>query len=319
MFTSDDYFNITNAHILNENVNHLDERKYEPDEKLPGSGKTPDEKMQRAQGKHGAHYMTTQGDVRRTGAKNAHHSRGAKVKKIKDIIKSGGDPRNDSSVGVGYGNDARKIGRPGVSAAERSSKTRRDDDANEKSAYTQGGLRAHQTKAGGYRSKTKTQQDEAYSGRRRENDEPDEATQFAQSDAIQKRREASQKAAAKAKLKSQGLKRKDGSSVFESVRIALGERRENDEPSGGEQLRQSDRIAQNPKVKAERERFAKARSEAGRAKLKSQGLKRKDGSSVFESVVEHLFVEGYADSVENAETMAMNISETWVNQIIENN
>ena len=318
MFTSDDYFNITNAHILNENVNHLDERKYEPDEKLPGSGKTPDEKMQKAQGKHGAQYMTTQGDVRKIGtAKHAHHSRGAKVKKIKDIIKSGGDPRNDSSVGLGYGNDARKIGRPGETAAQRSSKTKRDDDANEKSAYTQGGLRAHQTKAGGYRAKTKTQQDEAYSGRRRENDEPDEATQFAQSDAIQKRREASQKAAAKAKLKSQGLKRKDGSSVFESVRIALGER--SDEPSGGEQLRQSDRIAQNPKVKAERERFAKARSEAGRAKLKSQGLKRKDGSSVFESVVEHLFVEGYADSVENAETMAMNISDAWVNQIIENN
>ena len=174
-------------------------------------------------------------------------------------------------------------------------------------------MRAHQTKAGGYRAKTKAQQDEAYSGRRRENDEPDEATQFAQSDAIQKRREA----AAKAKLKSQGLKRKDGSSVFESVRIALGER--SDEPSGGEQLRQSDRIAQNPKVKAERERFAKARSEAGRAKLKSQGLKRKDGSSVFESVVKHLFVEGYADSVENAETMAMNISDAWINRIIENN
>lgn len=84
MFTSDDYFNITNAHILNENVNHLDERKYEPDEKLPGSGKTPDEKMQKAQGKHGAQYMTTQGDVRKIGtAKHAHHSRGAKVKKSK--------------------------------------------------------------------------------------------------------------------------------------------------------------------------------------------------------------------------------------------
>lgn len=236
---------------------YLDEKKYGPDEKLPGSGKTPNEKMQKAQGKHGAQYMTTQGDVRKIGtAKHAHHSRGAKVKKIKDIIASGEDPRNSPQVGLGYGNDARKIGRPGETAAQRSSKTNRSDDANEKSAYTQGGLRAHQTKAGGYRAKTKAQQDEAYSGRRRENDEPDEATQFAQSDAIQRRREAAEKA---------------------------------------------------------------AKQKAGRAKLKSQGLKRKDGSSVFESVVEHLFVEGYADSVENAETMAMNISDTWVNQILENN
>jgi hypothetical protein len=265
--------------------------------------------------------MTTQGDVRRTGAKNAHHSRGAKVKKIKDIIASGGDPRNDSSVGVGYGNDARKIGRPGVSAAERSSKTKRDSDANEKSAYTQGGLRAHQTKAGGYRTKTKAQQDEAYSGRRRENDEPDEATQFAQSDAIQKRREAAEKAtkqkAGRAKLKSQGLKRKDGSSVFESVRISLGERRENDEPDEAEQFRQSDRIAQNPRVKAERQ--ASVRS-AGRESLKAKGkVPTKGGKPMFESVVEYLFVEGYADSVENAEEMAMNISEDWVNEILENN
>jgi hypothetical protein len=36
MFTSDDYFNATNARILNENVNHLDERKYEPNERSGG-------------------------------------------------------------------------------------------------------------------------------------------------------------------------------------------------------------------------------------------------------------------------------------------
>jgi ribosomal protein S3AE len=87
----------------------------------------------------------------------------------------------------------------------------------------------------------------------RENDEPDEATQFAQSDAIQRRREAAEKA---------------------------------------------------------------TKQKAGRAKLKSQGLKRKDGSSVFESVAEYLFVEGYADNVRSAEVMAMNISEDWVNEIL---
>lgn len=60
MFTADDYFNITNARILNENVNHLDERKYEPDEKLP-SGKTPNEKMDTAQRRHGARYRLSGG------------------------------------------------------------------------------------------------------------------------------------------------------------------------------------------------------------------------------------------------------------------
>ena len=87
----------------------------------------------------------------------------------------------------------------------------------------------------------------------RENDEPDEATQFAQSDAIQRRREAAEKA---------------------------------------------------------------TKQKAGRSKLKSQGLKRKDGSSVFESVAEYLFVEGYADNVRSAEVMAMNISEDWANEIL---
>jgi hypothetical protein len=125
-----------------EEVEYIDERKYEADEKLP-SGKTPNEKMERAQGKHGANYMLTKGDVRRDGAKRSHFERGTKVKKIKDIVRSGGDPRNDSSVGVGWGNDARKIGRPGVSTADRTSRTKRTDDDDAKTTYTQGGLRAH--------------------------------------------------------------------------------------------------------------------------------------------------------------------------------
>lgn len=132
----------------------LAERKYGPDEKLP-SGKTPNEKMERAQGKHGANYMLTRGDVRYPGAKRSHYERGKKVKQIKDIIKSGGDPRNDSSVGVGWGNDARKVGRPGVSTADRTSRTKRTDDDDAKTTYTQGGLRAHKTKAGGYRKVTR--------------------------------------------------------------------------------------------------------------------------------------------------------------------
>jgi hypothetical protein len=37
----------------------------------------------------------------------------------------------------------------------------------------------------------------------------------------------------------------------------------------------------------------------------------------FESIVEYLFVEGFADTIENAELMAENISENWVNEIME--
>jgi hypothetical protein len=130
----------------------LDEKKYGPDDKLP-SGRTPNKNMERAQGRHGANYMLSKGDVRfRGNSKNAYFSRGTKVKKIKDIIASGEDPRNSSQAGVGWGNDARKIGRPGVSTADRTSKTRRTDDDDAKSTYTQGGLRAHKTKAGGYRT-----------------------------------------------------------------------------------------------------------------------------------------------------------------------
>jgi hypothetical protein len=84
-----------------------------------------------------------------------------------------------------------------------------------------------------------------------------------------------------------------------------------DEPSEKEQFRQSDEIAKNPKVQAERR--------AGmRARLKAQGkVPTKNGKPVFEEVVEYLFVEGFADTIESAEIMAENISEGWVNEILE--
>jgi len=86
------------------------------------------------------------------------------------------------------------------------------------------------------------------------------------------------------------------------------------EPSEAEQFRQSDAIAKNPRVKAER---AAAAAAAARERLRSQGLKRRDGTPVFEEVVEYLFVEGYADTIESAELIAESISEQWVNEILE--
>ena len=131
-----------------EEVEYIDERKYEADEKLP-SGKTPNEKMERAQGKHGANYMLSKGGGRNNPARDSHFDRGTKVKRIKDIVTSGGDPRNDSRVGPGWDNDARKIGR---TQNPTGGTRRRNESDNEKSNYSQGGLRAHKTKAGGYRT-----------------------------------------------------------------------------------------------------------------------------------------------------------------------
>ena len=66
----------------------------------------------------------------------------------------------------------------------------------------------------------------------------------------------------------------------------------------------------------QKQREAEAKK-AAQQKLKTQGLKRKDGTSVFEEVAEYLFVEGFADTIENAEVMAENISENWVNDILD--
>jgi hypothetical protein len=50
---------------------------------------------------------------------------------------------------------------------------------------------------------------------------------------------------------------------------------------------------------------------------KAGGYRTLTRKEEFESVIEYLFVEGYADTIENAELMAENISETWVNEIME--
>lgn len=61
-----------------------------------------------------------------------------------------------------------------------------------------------------------------------------------------------------------------------------------------------------------------AAKKAAQGRMKAKGtVPKKDGKDMFESVVEYLFVEGFADTIENAEVMAENISEDWVNEIME--
>lgn len=57
---------------------------------------------------------------------------------------------------------------------------------------------------------------------------------------------------------------------------------------------------------------------AGRERLKAKGkVPTKDGKPVFEEVVEFLYVEGYADSIEAAELMAESAAEAWIDMILE--
>ena len=243
MFTSDDYFHITNSRILNENVNHLDERKYEPDEKLPGSGKTPSEKMETKRAQHGARVRLGNPALGRSRRSDPESDSYTERAFTMDVVKSSQEKGEEPSKDPGWKNLIKARRRPRASY--------------EKPNERPGGLRAKATKAGGYRTLTRKE-------------EFDNLTE-----------------------------------------------KNIHEPSEAEQFRQSDIIAQNPKVKAERAAAAAAAKKAAQAKLKSQGLKRKNGTSVFEEVVEYLFVEGYADTIESAELIAENISASWVNGILD--
>ena len=60
-----------------------------------------------------------------------------------------------------------------------------------------------------------------------------------------------------------------------------------------------------------------AAKKVAQSRMKAKGtVPKKGGKEMFESVVEYLFVEGFADTIENAEVMAENISENWVNDIL---
>jgi hypothetical protein len=324
MFTADDYFNITNAHILNENVNHLDERKYEPDEKLP-SGKTPNKKMERAQGKHGANYMLTPGRGRNNPARDSHFSRGSKVKKIADIIKSGEDPRNSPQAGVGWGNDARKIGRPGVSTADRTSRTQRNDDTDAKSTYTQGGLRAHKTKAGGYRTLVKKEEYEYnellkflyFEGYADSYEEAEYILEDMSDDEFEDLCE-------KKLAHSFPLKPSERRSVENIGRMLDGDYsvppggRSSTETRSASKPDPTPTTTNTPSTTSKPKRKSEFVDRSGASDQGNRGSRRiREEREDFDVVVEYLFVEGFAETIENAEVMAENISETWVNDILD--
>jgi hypothetical protein len=137
MFTSDDYFNVTNARILNENVNHLDERKYEPDEKLP-SGKTPSEKMEKKRGQHGARVKLGNPALGRSARNDPESDSYRERAFTMDVVKSAQDKKEEPSKDPGWKNLIKSRRRPRASY--------------EKQNERPGGLRAKETKAGGHRT-----------------------------------------------------------------------------------------------------------------------------------------------------------------------
>jgi len=235
--------------MSDEEFEDLLERKYDKDEPLPGSGKTPSQKMYTKRAQHGARVLLGNpalGRNRRSDPESdSYRERASTIDTVKKAQDAGEEPRDNPA----FKNTIAARRRPRASY----------EVPNERP----GGLRAKATKAGGYRTlkrKEELEMQEAWysgkgtyrttrSGRKVRRDE-DEATDTAVSDMLQKQREAAAK---------------------------------------------------------------KAKQE----KLKAQGLKRKDGTPVFEEVVEYLFVEGFADTIEGAEVMAENISEQWVNEILE--
>jgi hypothetical protein len=239
---------------FDEEVSEIEEEKKE----------FPTAKVERQIGKHTSKSTSSwsnkggKSDPRKT---DSYGTRSRKMSAVKSSVERGEDPRKDSVQG-----DQRKIFTKQF-GQNVSAKT----VDNEKSAYTPGGLRAHQTRAGGYRTLT-----------RKEELEMQEAWH-------------------------------SGSSGYRTT--ASGRRVMRDEPDEAEQLRQSDMIARDPKVQAERKSAAR---KAVQARMKAKGtVPKKGGKPMFESIVEYLFVEGYADTIEGAEEMAENISESWVNEIIE--
>jgi len=102
------------------------------------------------------------------------------------------------------------------------------------------------------------------------------------------------------RVKEPGVKKEEYDNLTERMRGDEGY-----EDSNSDQIRR-DNIIFNQRAK----------KAAAQEKLKKQGLRRKDGTPVFEEVVEYLFVEGFADTIENAEVMAENISEQWIDEIL---
>jgi len=121
-----------------EEVEQLDERRYDRDEPLPGSGKTPRQKMQRKRDQHAARVSLGNPALgrnpRNDPERDSYRARASMMDRVKDSQDKGEEPRDDE----GRKNLIKAARRP------RASYERQDNRP--------GGLRAGNTKAGGHRT-----------------------------------------------------------------------------------------------------------------------------------------------------------------------
>jgi hypothetical protein len=118
----------------------LNERKYDRDEKLPGSGKTPREKMERKRGQHAARVMLGNPALGRSPRndpeRDSYSDRARMMDRVKKSQDKGEEPRDDE----GRKNLIKAARRPRASYEKEN---------------RPGGLRAGNTKAGGHRTLVK--------------------------------------------------------------------------------------------------------------------------------------------------------------------
>jgi hypothetical protein len=115
----------------------LNERKYDRDEKLPGSGKTPREKMERKRGQHAARVMLGNPALGRSPRndpeRDSYSDRARMMDRVKNSQDKGEEPKDDE----GRKNLIKAARRPRASYEKEN---------------RPGGLRAGNTKAGGHRT-----------------------------------------------------------------------------------------------------------------------------------------------------------------------
>jgi hypothetical protein len=118
----------------------LNEKKYDRDEKLPGSGKTPREKMERKRGQHAARVMLGNPALGRSPRndpeRDSYSDRARMMDRVKNSQDKGEEPRDDE----GRKNLIKAARRPRASYEKEN---------------RPGGLRAGNTKAGGHRTLVK--------------------------------------------------------------------------------------------------------------------------------------------------------------------
>ena len=132
--------------VPKEEIEYIDERKYDKDEKLP-SGKTPSEKMYRKRAQHGARVMLGNPALgrhpRKDPERDSYRERAHTMDTVKDAQDAGEEPRDSSA----WKNTIAARRRPRASY--------------ERPNERPGGLRAKATKAGGYRAITRKEEFEA--------------------------------------------------------------------------------------------------------------------------------------------------------------